>query len=89
MGAQHRRDGDDAMVDHLPQPVGKGPFAEKSERINAWGDEGYDDVTAENRLSESCAGGSPWLSASHGDDLVSLSTNVSHAASRRENFAGQ
>src|ERR1700730_11305569 len=30
MGAQHRRDGSDALVDHLPQPVGEGPSARES-----------------------------------------------------------
>src|SRR5690348_5760831 len=30
MGAQHRRDGGDALVDHLPQPVGEGPFVRES-----------------------------------------------------------
>src|ERR1700737_982297 len=30
MGAQHRRDGSDALVDHLPQPAGEGPSARES-----------------------------------------------------------
>src|ERR1700736_2427616 len=30
MGAQHRRDGSDALVDHLPQLVGEGPSARES-----------------------------------------------------------
>src|ERR1700730_12990013 len=30
MGAQHHRDGSDALVDHLPQPVGDGPSARES-----------------------------------------------------------
>src|SRR5438094_6348161 len=30
MGAQHRLNGGDALVDHLPQPVGEGPSARES-----------------------------------------------------------
>jgi hypothetical protein len=30
MGAQHRRYGGDALIDHLPQSVGKGPSAGES-----------------------------------------------------------
>src|SRR5438128_869871 len=30
MGAQHRRDGGEALVDHFPQPVGQGPSAAES-----------------------------------------------------------
>ena len=30
MGAQHRPDGSDALVSHLPQPVAEGSFGGKS-----------------------------------------------------------
>ena len=36
MGAQHRPDGGNALVDHLPQPVAEGPAAGGTKSISSW-----------------------------------------------------